>query len=46
MGLGYVYRQTHRFVPIVAMHMAFNALGLAVAIASAGQGGLVETPVP
>jgi hypothetical protein len=28
------------------MHMAFNALGLAVAIASAGQGGLVEAPAP
>lgn len=45
-GIGYVYRQTHRLVPIVAMHMAFNALGLAVALASGGQGDLVPVPAP
>ena len=43
-GIGYVYRQTHRLVPIVAMHMAFNALGLAVALASGGQGDIVVPP--
>lgn len=38
-GLGYVYRQTHSYPAVVAMHMAFNGLSLAVAIA-AGQAGL------
>lgn len=46
LGLGYVYRQTHRLAPVVAMHMAFNALGLAVAVVSAGQGAIVEGPAP
>lgn len=46
LGIGYVYRQTHRLVPIVAMHMAFNALGLAVALASGGQGDVVPVPAP
>jgi len=45
-GIGYVYRQTHRLVPIVAMHMAFNALGLAVALATGGQGDIVPPPAP
>lgn len=35
LGVGYVYRQTHRYAPVVAMHMAFNAVGLAIAIAAA-----------
>lgn len=33
--LGYLYRQTHRIAPIIAMHMTFNALSLAAAIATA-----------
>ncbi|MEO0530903.1 MAG: CPBP family intramembrane glutamic endopeptidase [Planctomycetota bacterium] len=33
--LGYLYRQTHRIMPIIVMHMAFNALSLAAAIATA-----------
>lgn len=33
--LGYLYRQTHRIAPIIAMHMAFNALSLTAAIAAA-----------
>jgi membrane protease YdiL (CAAX protease family) len=45
-GIGYVYRQTHRLVPIVAMHMAFNALGLAVALASGGQSDVVPVSAP
>lgn len=38
-GLGYVYRQTHSYPAVIAMHMAFNALSLAVAI-GAGQAGI------
>lgn len=33
-GLGYVYRQTHSYVAVVSMHMAFNALSLAIALGS------------
>lgn len=32
LGLGYVYRQTHSYPAVVAMHATFNALSLAVAI--------------
>ncbi len=32
LGLGYMYRQTHSYVAVVSMHMAFNALSLAVAL--------------
>lgn len=39
LGLGYVYRQTHSYPAVVAMHMAFNGLSLATAVA-AGQGGI------
>lgn len=39
LGLGYVYRQTHSYPAVVAMHMAFNALSLAVAV-GAGQAGI------
>lgn len=45
-GIGYVYRQTHRIMPVIAMHMAFNALGLAVALASGGQTEIVPAPAP
>lgn len=38
-GIGYVYRQTHSYPAVIAMHMAFNALSLAVAI-GAGQAGM------
>lgn len=31
LGLGYVYRQTHRFLPCVVAHAAFNALSLLIA---------------
>lgn len=33
LGLGYVYRQTHSYPAVVAMHMAFNGLSLAMALA-------------
>lgn len=36
LGLGYLYRQTHRFAPCVVAHAAFNALSLVVAYATAG----------
>lgn len=45
-GIGYVYRQTHRLVPIVAMHMTFNALSLAYAIATGGHSDIVPAPAP
>lgn len=35
LGLGYVYRQTHRYLPILVMHMTFNALGLVMALSAA-----------
>ncbi|MEQ8846239.1 CPBP family intramembrane glutamic endopeptidase [Botrimarina sp.] len=34
LGLGYVYRQTHSFAAVVAMHMAFNSVSLSVAYAA------------
>ena len=40
LGLGYVYRQTHSYPAVVAMHAAFNALSLAVAIGA----GQLQTP--
>ncbi|QDT68402.1 CAAX amino terminal protease self- immunity [Planctomycetes bacterium MalM25] len=32
LGMGYVYRQTHSYPAVVAMHATFNSLSLAVAI--------------
>lgn len=40
LGLGYVYRQTHSYPAVVAMHAAFNALSLVVAIGA----GQLQTP--
>ena len=34
-ALGVLYYRTHRIVPSVALHMAFNAVGVFVAIATA-----------
>lgn len=34
LGMGHLYRQTHRAAPCVIMHMAFNAFSLAMAIAA------------
>ena len=36
LGLGYIYRQTHRLAPCVFAHAAFNAFSLAMAL---GMGG-------
>ncbi|TWT95809.1 CAAX amino terminal protease self- immunity [Botrimarina colliarenosi] len=41
LGLGYVYRQTHSYPAVVAMHVTFNSLSLAVVV---GQGQLVPAP--
>lgn len=38
LGIGYVYRQTHSFAAVVAMHAAFNAASLAVAFAAVQAG--------
>lgn len=32
LGMGYLYRQTHSYVAVVSMHMAFNALSISYAI--------------
>ncbi len=34
-ALGILYYRTHRIVPSLALHMAFNAVGVFVAIATA-----------
>lgn len=46
LGLGYVYRQTRSFVAVVAMHLAFNLLSVAMATAIGFQQAEPASPAP